>query len=326
MSRSRAYRILIVCLASCLSLAFGQISPAVVGSDYTASVPIFIAPGGLTTIFVHGIGSKIVQPVVATTVPLPTKLGGISVSLKQTEAPQGPFPVPLLAVFPVNACRSPVFEPCGTITGINLQIPFELVPTSTFVLSVTNYAQLVVSEEGGGQATVEAMPLTDRIHVVRIGDTLTNPSAANIDRPIFALDSVVTHADGTLVTRVNPAQPGETLVLYAVGLGPVTPPVKSGEATPASAPVARVMMAFDFNMHGEVSPHNPTLSSDTPVFSGLTPGFIGLYQVNFVVPNLPPNYLVACGTELGGTNLTVSIGRGASFDWAKICVKITGQP
>ena len=85
------------------------------------------------------------------------------------------------------------------------------------------------------------------------------------------------------------------------------------------------MVAFDFNMHGEVSPHNPTLSSDTPVFSVLTPGFVGLYQVNFVVPNLPPNYLFACNTELGRTNLTISLGRGASFDGAKIFVLIKGH-
>jgi uncharacterized protein (TIGR03437 family) len=302
----------------------GQTTPAVVGSGYTTPVPIFITPGGLTTIFVHGIGTKIVQPVVATTVPLPTKLGGISVSLKQILPPQGPIAVPLLAVFPVNACQTPVFEPCGTITGINLQIPFELVPTSSLIVPITNYAQLVVSEDGGGQAVVEAMPLTDRIHILRTGDTLTNPGSANIDRPLSTLDTVVTHADGTLV-GVNPAQPRETLVLYAVGLGPVTPPVKSGDASPASAPAAYVSIAFDFNFHGEVSPHNPTLSSDTPVFSGLTPGFVGLYQVNFVVPELPPNYLVACGTELGRTNLTVSIGRAASFDGAKICVQIKGQ-
>jgi uncharacterized protein (TIGR03437 family) len=154
MRNKSSYLILCVCLGAGLNATLGQMPPAVVGSDFTATVPIFIAPGGLTTIFVQGIGSKIVQPVVAATVPLPTKLGGISVSLKQTESPQGPIAVPLLAVFPVNACRSLVFQPCSTITGINLQIPFELVPTSsTPPILVTNYAQLVVSEEGGGQAT-----------------------------------------------------------------------------------------------------------------------------------------------------------------------------
>ena len=123
------------CLVICLFLfaglnsTFGQSAPAVVGSDFAATVPVFIAPGGLATIFVQGLGSRILQPLIATTTPLPTSLGGISVSLKQTESPQGPIPVPLLAVFPVNACRTPVFQACGRLTGINVQIPFELVPS-----------------------------------------------------------------------------------------------------------------------------------------------------------------------------------------------------
>jgi len=82
MSQLSLYLALGFCLAGYSNSAFGQTSPAVVGSGYTAPVPIFITPGGLTTIYVQGIGTKIVQPVVATTVPLPTKLGGISVSLE----------------------------------------------------------------------------------------------------------------------------------------------------------------------------------------------------------------------------------------------------
>jgi uncharacterized protein (TIGR03437 family) len=313
---------------ACLAVALGQqMPPAVAGSGYSAPVPIFIAPGGLTTVYVQGIGTKLMQLVAANTVPLPTKLAGIAVTLKQTELPHGPIAVPLLAVFPVNICQSAVFAPCGTLTGINVQIPFELVPnpsTSDPFLSPTNYAQLVISEDGGGQATVEAVPLSDQIHVLRTGDTITNPGAANLDRPISTLNAVVTHADGTPVTpalRGTPAEPGETLILYAVGLGPVMPKVASGDATPATAPVAFAMIAFDFNFTGEVSPHFPTLSP-VPLFSGLTPGFVGLYQVNFVVPQLPPNYRVHCNTELGNTNLTVSIGRITSFDGAKICVDV----
>jgi uncharacterized protein (TIGR03437 family) len=282
----------------------------------------------LTTIFVQGIGTNISDPVMATTVPLPTKLGGISVFLKQTEAPQGPIPVPLLAVFPVNACRSPMFEPCGSLLGINLQIPFELAPNPANTISAfpINYAQLVVSEEGGGHATVEAMPLVDRIHILRVGDTLTNPGAANIDRQLPVLEALVTHSDGTPVSPLRggrPAQPGETLVLYAVGVGRVTPSVKTGEVTPVPAPVAYLSITFDYNSRGEVSPHNPINFGGNPIFSGLTPGFVGLYQVNFVVPDPPPNYRVACGTQLGFTNFTVSIGRVTSFDGAKICVQFT---
>jgi uncharacterized protein (TIGR03437 family) len=167
------------------------------------------------------------------------------------------------------------------------------------------------------------VPQSDRIHVLRTGDTLTNPGAANINQPLTPLDPVVTHADGTFVTSAKPAKPGEILTLYAVGLGPATPLVQSGVSTPDPAPVSQVYIAFDFNFNGEVSPHYPTLR-DTPAFSGLTPGFVGLYQVNFVVPPLPPNYLITCGTELG-SNLTVSIGRVKSFDGARICVDVTGQ-
>src|ERR1700687_1220749 len=150
MRNKSSYLILCVCLGAGLNATLGQMLPAVVGSDFTASVPIFIAPGGLTTTFVQGIGNKISQPLIATTVPLPTKLGGISVSLKQTASPQGPIAVPLLAVFPVNACRTPVFGPCGTLTGINLQVPFELVPNPSrpeTQLQPTNYAQLVISPD-----------------------------------------------------------------------------------------------------------------------------------------------------------------------------------
>jgi uncharacterized protein (TIGR03437 family) len=315
-----------ICLACGLGVAFAQTAPTVTGSDYSAPVPIFIAPGGLTTIYVQGIGATISQPIAATAVPLPTKLAGISVSLLQTESPKGPIPVPLLALFPVNSCRSSMFAPCGKLIGINLQIPFELVPNPNITdphLSSTNYAQLVISEEGGAQATVEAVPQSDRIHVLRMGDTLTNPGAANINQVLAPPDPIVTHADGTSVTGAKPAKPGETVTLYAVGLGPVTPPVQSGVSTPSPAAVSLIYIVFDFNLKGEVSPHYPTLG-DTPAFSGLTPGFVGLYQVNFVVPQLPPNYLISCGTELG-SNLTVSIGRVKSFDGAKICVDVTGQ-
>ncbi len=88
-----------ICLACGLGVYLAQTAPTVAGSDYSAPVPIFIAPGGLTTIYVQGIGTTISQPIAATAVPLPTKLAGISVSLLQTESPKGPIPVPCWPCF-----------------------------------------------------------------------------------------------------------------------------------------------------------------------------------------------------------------------------------
>jgi uncharacterized protein (TIGR03437 family) len=43
-----------------------------------------------------------------------------------------------------------------------------------------------------------------------------------------ACTSIVTHADGTLVSADSPAKSGETVVVYAFGLGQTTPAVKTG--------------------------------------------------------------------------------------------------
>src|SRR5262249_9021518 len=117
---------------------------AIVGSGYAVPIPMRITPGGLMTIYVSGIGGRLTQVVKADVVPLPTKLAGISVALKQYRAPQGPFPVPLLAVFPVDACPTTAFDPCGKLTGINLQVPFELIRSPAGLEDPTsNFAQLV---------------------------------------------------------------------------------------------------------------------------------------------------------------------------------------
>jgi hypothetical protein len=66
-------------------------------------------------------------------------------------------------------------------------------------------------------------------------------------------------------------------------------------------------------------------------FVGMTPGAVGLYQVNFVVPPPPPG-LAACDTLSLSSNLTVTIvayaykpiltfSSVATFDGAGICIK-----
>ena len=331
MNRTNRMRSVSLGLAAltCLSISLGQTPPsaAVTGSAYSAPVPFAIAPGALTTIFVQGLGNGITGVVQASGLPLPTKLSGISVSLRQTESPQGPLPVPILAVFPVQECRTAVFPSCGKLTGINIQVPFELIPNPSLVdpaLSPTNYAQLVIQEDGGAQVTVEATPVFDRIHVLWTGDTLKNPAAANVTRPIPDFSSskpIVTHADGSVVTAANPANVGETLVMYATGLGWMLPLPRSGAATPNPPPAGPARIAFDFTP--DALPSLPVMYAKAPSFAGLTPGFAGLYQVNFVVPELPPGYNWRCG--LVGTNLTVSIGVKTSFDGAGICVDIPGS-
>ena len=185
-----------------------------------------------------------------------------------------------------------------------------------------NSAHLIVSDEAGNQAIIEAVTDTDNIHILRANDTLMAPGKSYYERPAGL--PLVTHTDGKLVTGDNPAQSGEILILYAVGLGLVMPQAKSGEATPLPAPVVEVYTDFTYNFTGESSPHLPLrneVNRKATLFAGLTPGSVGLYQVNFMVPELPLQFQKRCDTFLS-TNLTVSIGGLRSFDGVAICVRV----
>jgi uncharacterized protein (TIGR03437 family) len=85
----------------------------------------------------------------------------------------------------------------------------------------------------------------------------------------------ILHGNGALVTESSPARTGEELVLFATGLGVVDQPVASGAPAPFS-PIARTPAPPIVRVGG---------TSAEARFSGLSPGFVGLYQVNFVVPS-----------------------------------------
>jgi uncharacterized protein (TIGR03437 family) len=130
--------------------------------------------------------------------------------------------------------------------------------------------------------------------------------------------SLITHADGALVTAGSPAQSREELVAYAVGLGLTIPAVHTGQPAAAATPTYETFtLDFDFRLNALAT--QPMQPGSVPSYSGLVPGYAGLYQVNFIVPQ-PPAGLQACS---GGvvSNLTVSVGGLTSFDGVRICVE-----
>jgi uncharacterized protein (TIGR03437 family) len=100
-------------------------------------------------------------------------------------------------------------------------------------------------------------------------------------------------ADNTPISASNPARAGETIVVYATGLGAVTPAVASGAPAPSN-PLATTQ-----------TPATATIGNDAArvVFSGLAPGFVGLYQINLEVPP---------GAPPADVPLVVSIGSARS--------------
>ncbi len=89
----------------------------------------------------------------------------------------------------------------------------------------------------------------------------------------------------------RPAKAGvDVVVFYALGLGQTSPPAADGQAAVA-AQVATPTMVF-----GESVLPNSGVTT-TPFYAGLTPGLVGLYQINVTVPanattgNAVPVYL-----------------------------------
>jgi hypothetical protein len=337
---------------------FGQ-GVTLVGSGYSNPTSIRVSPGQITTIFVSGLTTDPTKPQRATGLPLPASLAGVSVTINQS-SPARSFAVPLLAVEQLNACSTGVTPPPPTVSpdcmvgAITLQIPYELSPSAVVAGSnVPPIAELVLTANG---AASKAFPLdlsTDNLHVLSTCDTFPSKQSGSQILANGGCNSAVTHADGTLVSANSPAMPGETLVIYAYGLGQTTPAVKSGAATPTPAPVLgppspglvrTVSVQFDFRPNA--SPSNPYLTiqgvisptpitgpvAPTPTFVGLTPGQVGLYQINLPLPSTFPA-IQPCTTVSVCTgnpaycplpiqsNLTIDIGGVSSFDGAAICVQ-----
>jgi uncharacterized protein (TIGR03437 family) len=172
----------------------------------------------------------------APSLPLPTNLANVQVS--------------------VNG----VFAPISYVSPnqINVVVPYET--------ASDGYATFQVSSDTG---LSNAVTLYERGTAPGVF-TSTNGGFAPGVGPAAAL-----HADFSPVSQGNPAQVGETLLLYVSGLGAVKPAVADGAAAvanPLSVVVANVGVVVD---------GQPAVVT----FQGLAPGFAGLYQVNFVVPS-----------------------------------------
>jgi len=91
------------------------------------------------------------------------------------------------------------------------------------------------------------------------------------DRQAVATDAL----SAKLITTANPAHPGTTyLTIYCTGLGLATNQPASGVAA-AGSPLSWALLTPTVTIGGV-----PT----NPLFAGLTPGLIGVYQINVQVP------------------------------------------
>jgi uncharacterized protein (TIGR03437 family) len=177
----------------------------------------------------------------------------------------------------VGGYEAPLFYSSGG--QINAQLPFEV--------AAATRPQLIV--KGADFVTV---PETITVAAARPGIFTTNQQGTG--------QGMIMDVANRLVDSTNPAKAGDVVVVYCTGLGATNPAVRSGEAAPAS-PLAKV-----------VTPVTVTIGGQPAVvqFAGLTPGFVGLYQVNAQIPaGVTPSAAVSLVLSQDGVpSNTVTLG------------------
>jgi uncharacterized protein (TIGR03437 family) len=207
-----------------------------------------IAPGSLASIFGTGLAVSTAQGSLAS---LPTELAAVSVAI-------GGVPTPLQYVSP---------------TQINVQVPWNLptgaadvrVATSGFVLppfrvSILPYSPAIfTTQHVSGQAV-----------------------AINVDGSIAGPAGTISGM------AARPAKPGDYIMIFGTGLGPVAPAIADGRSTTdqvrQTLTIPRVLIG---GAAAEVT------------FSGLCPQFAGVNQINAIVPAVSGGVL-PLQLEIGG--------------------------
>lgn len=163
----------------------------------------------------------------------------------------------------VNGIDAPLFY--SSYRQVNFQMPFEIEPGTATV-------QLYRDGQPGNTVTVEVAERAPRLLSHSWGSGLSSYG-------------IITAPDNSLVGIPDRrARVGDILVIWAIGLGPTTPAVATGEPAPVQEPLARVepppQVVFGNEYTGVVSV--------APFYAGLAGGSVGLYQVNVVVPESVP--------------------------------------
>jgi uncharacterized protein (TIGR03437 family) len=190
----------------------------------------------------------------------------------------------------VNGIAAPVYY---TSSGqVNFQVPSTVKPgPGTVTLSYNGVTSNTVS------TTIAAIaPRILRLGIDRYGIII---NSADQSFAIPVTPGLFSH----------PAKVGDALVIYAIGLGATTPPVADGAGAPSVEPLARTPLPEV--MFGGGFTGTPT--DGQVLFSGLTPGFVGLYQVNVIVPpDSPVLDTVPVQIRLGGVtsnSVTIAVSK-----------------
>ncbi len=161
--------------------------------------------------------------------------------------------------------KSTTVDMDGTAMSLLFATPFQINAVVPLTMAPGLHNIHVQSMYGSSQQSVTVTAVAPGIFLIG------NPPAG-----------AITDQNFNLVGPSNPLPRGQSLVIFATGLGAVT---QSGPLSRTSAPVTVLLNGSE-------------LPAD---FAGLAPGYLGLYQVNVTVPaSTPPGLGIPLTLKVGG--------------------------
>jgi adhesin/invasin len=133
----------------------------------------------------------------------------------------------------------------------NFQMPFETQPGTATVVVIAN--------------GLESQAAMVNVSAVEPGIFVTGTNQA-----------VVLNPDNSVADSGSPAKVGSVVVMYVTGLGPLDHPLPTGSPA-SSSPLSNATVVPTVTIGG---------ANAVVQFAGMSPGFVGLGQINMVIPKL----------------------------------------
>ncbi|MEO7142275.1 MAG: hypothetical protein ABI165_02105 [Bryobacteraceae bacterium] len=178
--------------------------------------------------------------------------------------------------------------PLGTQMG-GAAVLVNNVPAPIYYVSYNQIDFQIPVDAAIGAGTVQVTRDGQPGNLISIGIA---PSAPRLFRLNIGDYGLIVNQDGSFPIPAKPglnahaAKTGDVLTVYALGLGATNPPVMSGAGAPATEPFARLASVPSVNFAPNLFDGGIVA---TPQFAGLTPNFVGLYQINVVIPDGTPS-------------------------------------
>jgi uncharacterized protein (TIGR03437 family) len=157
--------------------------------------------------------------------------------------------------------------------GTGVRVLINNIPANIYYVSPTQVNLLVPTSLIAGPAVLQL-----------VVDALAGPAIPimlQTAAPGFFQSDATTiigiHVDGSTITAASPAVPGETVVLFASGLGP-TNPAAIPDQIPQTAASVTPMSSFSMLINGVA------VDPQSILYAGVVPTFAGLFQINVQLP------------------------------------------